>query len=162
MVDEFAQLTPEVDCGWARLKRRIETARESAPRRGVWDKLRGRAAEVWQGLSRPAIASLVAAQLLFVVLTAAVLLSLSRPDYRALSSAPPAQAANAVAMFRADTTELQMRELLQANRASVVDGPTAADAYLLRVPSPSRAAVLERLRADPHVLMAQPIDGSHS
>ena len=162
MIDEFTQLTPEVDSGWARLKQRLEAAHESEPRQGVWDRIRGRAAEVWHGLSRPAIATLALAQLVLVVLTGAVLLSLSRPDYRALGSPPPPPAANAIAMVRADTTELQMRALLQANGATVVDGPTAADAYLLRVPAPSRAALLGPRRADRHVLLGPPLAGSRS
>ncbi len=97
-----------------------------------------------------------------MVLAGALLLSLGRPDYRALGSAPPSRAANVIAMFRPDTSELQLRKLLQTNGASLVDGPTDADAYLLRVPDASRARVLDRMRANPHVLMAQPIDGANS
>lgn len=159
MIDEFARLSPEIDSGWARLKQRIEG---SQARRGLWGKIRGSAAEVWQNLSRPAIATLAAAQLVFVVLAGALLLSLGRPDYRALGSAPAPQSANIIAMFDPGTTELQLRELLKANGASVVGGPTTTGAYLLNVSAPSRATVLDRLRGNRHVLMAQPIDGPAS
>ena len=81
----------------------------------------------------------------------AVLLSLSQPAYHALGSAPPPQSANVIAMFRADTTEHEMRKLLRANGATLVGGPTSADAYLLRVPAVSRATVLAKLRSDRHV-----------
>ena len=97
-----------------------------------------------------------------MVLAGSLLLSLSRPHYRALGSAPAPQSANAIVMFRADTTEAQLRTLLHDNETTLIGGPTAADAYLLHVPAQSREAVLKRLRADSHVEMAQPIDGSSS
>ena len=159
MIEEFAQLSPQVDSGWARLRQRIEVPR---PRESLWDKLRGQVAGLWQGLSRPAIATLAVAQLAFVVAAGAILLSLSQPDYRALGSAPAPSSANVIAMFRAETTEAQLRNLLQSNQASLVDGPTAGGAYLLRVPASSRPAVLARLRGNRQVLMAQPIDAPAS
>jgi hypothetical protein len=91
-----------------------------------------------------------------------LLFSLSQPSYRALSSTPPPQSANVIVMFRAETTEAELRSLLDANGARLVDGPTATDAYLLRVAPTSRAAALARLQADRHVVMAQPIDGATS
>src|SRR5690349_7832816 len=157
MIDEFADLSPEVDSGWARMRQLIET-----PRPSLWDKILNDAAALWQGFNRPAVAALAFAQLAFVVVAGALLLSLSRPSYRALGSAPPPQSANAIAMFRADTTESDLRALLQANGASLVGGPTDADAYLLSVPASSREAILTKLRADRHVTMAEPIDGERS
>jgi len=173
MIDEFAQLSPQIDSGWARLRQRIDVPQ---PRERLWDKLRGQAAELWESLSRPAIATLAVAQLAFVVAAGAILLSLSQPDYaagaillslgqpdyRTLGSAPAPSSANVIAMFRAETTEAQLRDLLQSNGASLVDGPTAGGAYLLRVQASSRPQVVARLRGDRHVLMAQPIDGPAS
>ena len=156
MIDEFAALTPEVDAGWARLRARLE------PRRGRWDRAARQGAVAWRTLARPPVAAFALAQLLFVVLAGSVLLSLSRPDYRTLSSAPPPQSANVIAMFRSDTTESQLRSLLRRNGAVLVGGPTPADAYLLRVAPQSRQAVLGHLRGDRHVMMAQPIDGAAS
>jgi hypothetical protein len=167
MVDEFAELTPEVDSGWARLKQRLDTPPASVrqaprPRESWWDKASRDAAAVWQTFTRPAVAAVAFAQLAILVVAGSVLFSLSQPSYRALSSAPPPQTANVLAMFRADTTESQMRELLSGTGASLVGGPTPTDAYLLRVPAGSREAVIARLRGDRHVLMAQPIDGPAS
>ena len=159
MIDEFAQLSPQIDSGWARLRQRIDVPQ---PRERLWDKLRGQAAELWESLSRPAIATLAVAQLAFVVAAGAILLSLGQPDYRTLGSAPAPSSANVIAMFRAETTEAQLRDLLQSNGASLVDGPTAGGAYLLRVQASSRPEVVARLRGDRHVLMAQPIDGPAS
>ena len=156
MIDEFAAMTPEVDSGWARLRQRLE------PRQSFAHKIARDAEALWEALRRPPVAALAFAQLAFVVVAASVLLSLSRPSYRALGSAPPPRSANVIVIFQADTTESELRDLLRANGASLVGGPTSTDAYLLRVPEPSREKALAALRADAHVAMAQPIDGSTS
>jgi anti-sigma factor RsiW len=158
MVVEFAELSPEVDSGWARMRQRLEAPR----RQSVWDKMIQDAAAVWESFNRPAVAAFAVAQLAFVVVAGALFLSLSQPSYRALGSAPPPQSANAIAMFRPDTTESQLRTLLEANGASLIGGPTPTHAYLLRVPASSRPAVLAKLRTDRHVLMAEAIDGERS
>jgi anti-sigma factor RsiW len=168
MVEEFAGLTPEIDTGWARLKQRLEApeplaAEQRAPAHiGWWGKMASDAAAFWQTLTRPVVAALATAQVAFVAIAGTILFSLSQPSYQALGSAPPPQSANVIAMFRADTTEAQMRDLLRANRATLVGGPTSADAFLLRVAPAARAQALAKLRSDRHVLMAQPIDGSTS
>ena len=161
MAKEFAHLSPEADAGWARLRHRLEP-RPRKVRQRVWGTARRGAADLLQTFSRPAIATLAVAQLAFVILVGSLALSLGRPTYRALGSAPPPPSANVVAIFRADTTEAQLRDLLKANGASLVDGPTDADAYLMRVPASSRAAVVARLKADRHVVMAEPIDKAAS
>lgn len=164
MVDEFAAMTPEIDSGWARLRERLEpqVQHPAKARESWWNKAVRDAAAAWRGLSRPAVAAVAFAQLAFVIVAGSILLSLSRPSYRALGSAPPPQSANVIAMFRPDTSEVQMRELLRVSGASMAGGPTPTDAYLLRVPPPSRDRALARLRADRHVLMAEPIDGDRS
>ena len=162
MIDEFAAMAPEVDSGWERLRQRIAPARPSAPRQSWWDRAARDAAVAWEAFKRPPVAAFAFAQLAFVVIAGSILLSLSQPSYHALGSAPPPQSANVLAMFRGDTTEAQMRGLLRANGASLVGGPTPADAYLLRVPPRSRTVVLARLRGDRHVVLAQPIDGPAS
>jgi hypothetical protein len=156
MVDEFAALTPQVDTGWTRLRQRLES-RQSWRQRAAREL-----ALLQQSFMRPQVAALAFAQLAFMIVAGSMLFSLSRPSYRALGSAPPPQSANVIAMFSADTTEPQLRHLLQSNGAAFVGGPTPADAYLLRVPAKSRQVVLVHLRADRHVLMAQPIDGASS
>ena len=168
MVKEFAGLTPEIDTGWARLKQRLEAPEPLAipkrpPVRHGWGvRAASEAASFWQTLTRPAVAALATAQVAFVAVAGIILFSLSQPSYRALGSAPPPKAANVIAMFRADTTEAQMRDLLRSNGATLVGGPTSADAFLLRVAPASRSETLAKLRSDSHVLMAQPIDGSTS
>ena len=166
MIDEFAGLTPEVDSGWARLKARLELPAPAMPhqpqRQAWWHKAAKDAASVWQVFTRPAVAAVAIAQLALLAVAASLLLPLSQPSYHALGSAPVPQSANVLAMFRPDTTESQMRELLRRTGASLVGGPTPTDAYLLNVPAKSRASALDRLRTDRHVLVAQPIDGPSS
>src|SRR4051794_20300059 len=67
MTDEFAGLSPEMDSGWARLRRRLE------PPSSWWDRLGGEAAAAWRTLARPSVAALAFAQVLFVVVAGSVL-----------------------------------------------------------------------------------------
>ncbi|TDY35583.1 zf-HC2 domain-containing protein [Janthinobacterium sp. 75] len=78
--------------------------------------------------------------------------------YRGLGGA--AGAGNLVVVFKPDTTEKELRRILQANDAHLVDGPTVTDAYLLNVPEPRRART--RLRAEPAVVLAEALDGGDS
>ena len=151
MIQEFRDLAPEVDAGWDRLRRRIEPQRPGRYR----PRLRGRA---WNVVRHPAITALAAAQVGFLVLTGGLLLSLSRPDYHALGSTPASSSADVIVIFRADATEEDVRATLRAANASIVGGPTEADAYLLQIPRQQRKQGLARLRADDEVQMAEPID----
>jgi hypothetical protein len=87
---------------------------------------------------------------------------LSRPDYHALGSAPAPAAANVIVIFRADATEGDVRDVLKAAGASIVGGPTPANAYLLHVAAGQRQLVLAKLQSDDNVQMAEPIDGAGS
>jgi hypothetical protein len=62
-------------------------------------------------------------------------------------------------VFRPDTREEQLRRLLDSSNASLVGGPTDADAYLLHIPADTRNDGLAMLRARPEIVMAEPIDG---
>jgi anti-sigma factor RsiW len=76
------------------------------------------------------------------------------PDYQGLSSAETAPvAADALVMFKPGTSERALRELLQAQGASIVAGPTETGAWLLRVEPRGLAA----LRASPLVALAEPL-----
>jgi anti-sigma-K factor RskA len=154
LIDEFQSMTPEMESGWARLRNRIEPPRP-APR--VTPQV---PVGFWASLSRPAVAGLAMAQLAFVLVSAGLLLSLSRPAYHTLGSAPEPASANVILMFRDDVTESDMRQILEGSDASIVGGPTPAGAYLLHVEPRQRADALARLQADHDVQLAQPLDGS--
>jgi anti-sigma factor RsiW len=154
LIGEFQATSPQLESGWARLKAQIAppppapSARPSA------------LAELWAILSRPAVATLAVAQLAFLVVSASLLVSLSRPDYHALGSAPAPAAANAIVMFRAQSTQRQVSDALRAADASIVGGPTAAGAYLVHVDPTRRQALLAKLQANGDVQLAQPVDGA--
>jgi hypothetical protein len=78
--------------------------------------------------------------------------------YHALAARPSPRDGNIVVMFRPDVSERDMRAALLADQARLVDGPTAAGAYVVSVPPARRAAVLTTLRRRAGVLMAEPID----
>lgn len=154
LIREFRGQDPQVSAGWARLRARIELpTRRSESRTGF-------TAQISKLARHPAIATLAAAQFAFLVLGAGLLLWLSRPAYHALGSASPPPTADVIVMFRADATVEDVRAALRSANASIVDGPTAADAYLLHVPQQQRNLALTRLRADDDVQMAEPIDGA--
>lgn len=154
MVEQFQALTPEVNSGWARLRRRMEAP--AAPRRRP---LAEAAAELWHILTRPAVAALATAQVAFVAFAATILPSMVSPAYQALGSAPAPAEANVIVMFRPEATEFDIRGALTATGASLVGGPTPANAYLLHVSEKTRPAALEKLRDDDEVTLAEPIDG---
>ena len=153
LIEEFRAMTPEVESAWARLRARIDAPVPVRPRRP------SPFVEAWALLSRPAVAGFAAAQLAFVIVAGGVLLSLSKPAYHALGSASPPAAANVIVMFRADATEEEVRDVLKATGATIVGGPTAADAYLLHVAPQHRPAALAKLQSNDNVSMAEPVDG---
>ncbi len=76
------------------------------------------------------------------------------PAYEGLSAAGAAPvAADALVMFKPGTTEQALRELLQAQGARVVAGPTETGAWLLHVDARGLAA----LRAATIVQLAEPL-----
>lgn len=138
----------DADRALARLMPRL---RPQAPRLGVLGRWREAAAANNNWLKWTAAAQLAAIGVL------ALQLAGSRgADYRALGAAASANA-NAVVMFRPETTERDMRRILRASGARVVDGPTVADAYVLALPPAQVPAALARLRAERAVTLAQPL-----
>lgn len=84
----------------------------------------------------------------------------AEPIYHALGSAPETAPGNMVVIFRPDTIEQDLRGAVIASGAEMVGGPTASDAYVLRVASTERDTALARLRSNAHVVLAEPIDRS--
>ena len=74
--------------------------------------------------------------------------------------APAARAARGgtvAVVFVPAATESELRRIVQAAGARVVDGPTESNAYVLEVPAGHRDAILAALRAEPAVVLAQPL-----
>ena len=153
LIHEFQSMTPEIDTGWAQLRSRIVAQPRNRPGLGAT------LTEFWLLLKRPAVAALATAQVAFVAIGASILQWSSQPTYVALGSAPVAASANVIVMFRPEIREADLRGTLATSGASLVGGPTEADAYLLHVPADARPAALKKLQEDANVTLAQPIDG---
>jgi hypothetical protein len=78
--------------------------------------------------------------------------------YHALGGARSVTPGNMVVIFRPDTPERAIRDALTGVGARIVDGPTAADAYVLQVPTAQRAGALAQLRSRPNIVLAEPVD----
>jgi hypothetical protein len=153
LVSEFRASSPQTDAGWARLRARIEGPSN------VHSLVARATGGFRQAFSQPGVALLAAAQAGFLIFGGAVLLSLSRPAYHALGSAPAPTSANMIVMFRPDARAREINAALKTSGASLVGGPTATDAYMLSVPAAVRPRALARLQSSAAVAMAQPIDG---
>lgn len=135
----FASLLPRLGPQEQRLSV-LEKWRQAPPANGAWLR--------WTALGQCAV-------------IAALAVALARPgadagDYHALGPTPTVQG-SVVLVFKPDTTEQEMRRVLQASGARVVDGPTVAGAWVLAPPDGQEAGALSRLRAEPAVELAQPL-----
>jgi len=141
--------------GWADLPVRPPVA-AMPPRQPIWAPLAG----LWGAVTRPiSLGWALAGQAAIVAAAFSIVPYLSRPAvYQALSAPQPVAVGNVIVIFRPDTREQDLRRILTLTGARLVDGPTPADAYVLRVSPGQRAAVLGRLRAQREIVLAQPID----
>jgi len=93
----------------------------------------------------------------------AIVVTGMRPDaapetiYHALGSPDAAVDGQVVVLFKPDTTEQQMRVILSAEGARLVDGPTAAGAYVLHIDAGDPAAAIKALRQSSQVVLAEPL-----
>jgi len=155
---EVAELPTDVDQAWAAMRPRLR--RRSG--RGVGAAWSAAADAVGAVFARPApwLGWAFAAQ--FAALLAVGALALRPPAqpaaYHALGAAPPPASGNVIVSFQPDLREQDLRAALNETHARLVDGPTAADAYVLHVPPGERAAALSKLRHRPGIVLAEPID----
>jgi Putative zinc-finger len=151
-----------VDVAWSRMKRQLEAKVTAAsPRLGWFERLRS-ALLGESGATRGTawLGWVAAGQFAVILLLGGALLAPATPArYHALSAAPVDTAANLIIIFRSDTREEEFRGILRANNALLVGGPTSAHAYLLHVATAERTKALTKLRRQPSVLLAEPLDG---
>jgi hypothetical protein len=159
-----------------RLRAEVAALPDAPPERPAaeWELLRARAlasaassrrgASWWSALpTGRRIALAAASQAALVLLGIGLYDHLRQPaegDFHALSapSAQGAQGGNIIVIFRPDSPEQAFRATIDAVGARLVDGPTAAGAYVLAVPGARREAALATLRKRADVVLAQPID----
>lgn len=109
------------------------------------------------GRRRPWAQWVIAAQAVLALALGIALLRPSQPApgaYHTLGAAPVAQE-RLVVVFDPQLKEARMRQLLQACDARVVDGPTAAGAWVLSVPAARAPRIREALRAAPGVTLVE-------
>jgi hypothetical protein len=166
--------------GEERLRAEVAALPDAPPERPAaqWETLRERAlasaassrrgASWWSALpTGRRIALAAASQAALVLLGIGVYDRLRQPaegEYHTLS-APPAKSAqggNIIVIFRPDSPEQAFRTTIDAVGARLVDGPTAAGAYVLAVPDDRRQAALAALRKRADIVLAQPIDGERA
>lgn len=159
MAAALAPPVSDADRAWHTFAARLDRTPVAAvppPRR----RTREAFAQVRRAVSRPATLRWVAAAQFAAVLALGAAL-VSKPQdgpYRVLGDAAVPRAGNVLAMFRPETSEARLRAALLASGARLVDGPTAAHAYLLDVPGGAEGPALARLRRNPEVTMAEPIE----
>ena len=145
-------LPGSADNGWEKIRARIEDAPAASGKIAPFR----RKIPLWWALAAQAAS--------FAILVPLIATPLTRPApplYRTLGSAPAAAVGNVVVMFKPEASEAALRQILTQNQARIVDGPTAAGAYVLHVDAERRQAVLTRLKGDRNVSLAEPIDGDN-
>jgi len=155
LASEVAELPIATGIGWAAMRDRLDNAAQQASFVPAAQPLRRR-------FTMRRIGTLIAAQAALLAAAVTVTLRVEAPmaPYHALGSAPAAVGGNAIVVFRPDARESDISRLLKNSDARLVDGPTAANAYVLRIPASERAHALDRLRGDAAVVLAEPLDAA--
>jgi hypothetical protein len=149
MERRVASLQLDADLGWNDMRRRLEARRPWG-----WRETGARLAR------RPRLIGLaLAAQMLLLVAAVVAFAPMGRSaPYHVLSATMPPVRGNALVMFRPDAKAEDMMRALTTTSVRIVDGPTEAGAWIANVAPEERAGTLTRLRAQPVVAMAEPID----
>ncbi|MGA9335240.1 MAG: hypothetical protein WBV39_13255, partial [Rudaea sp.] len=144
----------DVDAAFASMQRRLRASAAPAAQ-----------APARKGPRQPWVAWAIAAQFIVIVGLAAALALGDRPGatYHALGSPGAAQAAGRlVVVFAPQTTEQEMRRILQHSGTRIVDGPTATGAYVVAVSPAGVEHALDTLRAERSVHLVQALDAAGS
>lgn len=142
-----------VEHGWSSMKRQMSADPPPQPVPEEQSFLRRRIPIGW-ALAVP-LAAAAAVALMFTVLPVG---TPTEQTYHALGSPAADNQGNLVVLFKPDSTEQQIRVVLTANNARLVDGPTAAGAYILQVEDARRDQALQRLRQSGQIVLAEPLE----
>ena len=159
-----SELAPDAEAALARLRPRLdEPAPASRPRRAA-GRTRAKPATPapmpsWLGLA-------LAAQFALILGLGWKVLQPDRValEYHALASAGTAQhaAGSLVVVFDPAASQREVAQILRHSGGRVVDGPTETNGFMLAVASGSLKSALTRLRAEPAVLLAEPLEAERA
>jgi hypothetical protein len=152
LASEIASMPVDIEGSWASIEQRLDAERPIIVRPDVWWRRKVPAAWAVAG----PLAAAAAMALLFINVTPPQPVN---PQYHALGAAPVVGSANVVVLFESDSREKDIRAVLDAADARLVDGPTETGAYLLSVDGNKREQALKTLRDSNAIALAQPIDG---
>jgi anti-sigma factor RsiW len=145
LADNLKTLPMDADVSWRRMERRLR----AEPKRQRANLL----TSPWTGWAVAACALIGVGVTVMPRAPAA-----PAAPYHVLGAPRTTTPGNMVVIFRPETRERDIRVALDKAGARIVDGPTAADAYVLTTPDADRAGALAKLRATPTVVMAEPVD----
>jgi hypothetical protein len=155
----IGRLPADADPAWNAMLDRLQAA--SQPRSALikpWRPAAGRKGrDAWR-IGASWLGGAVAATIVLLLWGLLTLETTQPARYHALAAPPENRSGNVVVIFRPDASEQQIRSALTAGDARLVDGPTAADGYVLHVPPGERARALAKLRARSEIVLALPID----
>jgi anti-sigma factor RsiW len=106
----------------------------------------------------------VAMQLGVIVALGSVLALRGLPAYHALGATTTRASGSIIVVFDPSAREGDVRRILRAIGARVVDGPTTANGYVLEMTDSTgtTAAALAQLRAEPAVILAEPLQAERA
>jgi hypothetical protein len=146
-----SEITPDAAASFHKLRSRLDA---TSTRSHVVPRLRG----FWRQ-TQPWARWAVMAELLVIVTLGTLLVSGSPPAalYRTLGAveSSPHAAGTLVVVFDPRITEAEWRRIVRGIGARLVDGPTAANAYVLELPAERQTAALKALRAERAVVLAE-------
>jgi hypothetical protein len=139
-----------VDNGWAAMQQRMTDPDDRSVVRSAAVPRRW-----WSSAGWAAVGALAASVVLALFMTKMQPAPVEQHTYRALGSAGSTARGQVVILFKPETTEQQMRTILERQQARLVDGPTAAGAYVLQIDGGDPAAAITRLRTSDKVVVAE-------
>jgi anti-sigma factor RsiW len=154
-----SDVSPDTERALDKLRARLdsEVRAPATPRQGPgvwWPNLLGQG-RMWMKLA-------LAAQFGVIFALSWELVQTGRTgfEYRTLSSAsmPARVVGSLVVVFDPNATQREVARILHRSGVRVVDGPTASNGYVLAVVDSRPQAALAKLRAEPAVLLAEPLE----